>query len=107
MHLREIHPSYFLAAVNVTNGFDYLLQKDSRSRFFRKLRFKQLREGPEVSAPRERTGASSPSSGEVKVPSMVLDLTNDPTTRDVVTEALEEDDPTRVEPTSRLTFCGL
>ena len=67
------------------------------------LRFNRIGEGPDVSVPRERTGAPSSSSGEGTVPPMVLDTTNDPTTRAVVINAVKADDPKSIQPTSVLT----
>ena len=98
----KIHPNYFLAAVNVTNGYDYLRKDTADQEFLTMLRFKRVKEGPAVAAPRERTSDLRPTPGVAKIPSVVLDLTNEP----AVIEAFAEEDPTKGRANIRAVFCG-
>ena len=96
---RPIPPQYFLAAVRISDGFDYLTQALADARLLHKLEYKTL--GTDAPVPRMRTDAAS--SGESMVAPISTDLSNNKAICDVVENAVKEDSPTRVEPTSKLS----
>ena len=109
---RPIQPKYILAAIRVSDGYDYITQTSAAQIFLNKLEHKSL--GPTV--PRMRTGSSSSSSGidprmrtgatlalEGMVTPAIEDVSQNQAIADIINEATNEDKQSNIEPKTKVS----
>ena len=92
----RVEPEYILAAVRVSDGYDYVLNDFASEFFTNKLKLKSL------GAARTPEYAGVPSDSRVRTDH--IDLNTNETVNDIVTEAVAEDDPREQEPKTKVSF---
>ena len=94
-----IPPKYLLAAVRVSDCWDYVLGDWAEESYVSKLRLQQL---GSAATPDSRMRAEE-QDPETRVRTSHLAFTNNPTVRNIVSEAEAEDDPTSITPISKIS----
>ena len=93
-----ISPDYILAAVRVSDNWDYVLGDYAKESYVEKLRLKSLGAAG-TPDPRGRTEEPAPSNSRVRTNH--LDLANNPAVLNTIMEAEAGDDPSDIPPVSK------
>ena len=96
----RIEPVFILAAVRVTDGYDYITQDIADEPFLRKLKLKSL---GAVQSPVSRERTEWLNEQGIRVDSNAVDFSDNQTMNDLVAEASREDDPAAHEPTTQVS----